>query len=193
MLLSNGMDCNMESQRSYGLIGSGAYHKFRNENAEGNSLQFGAFSAFSALRASPLKESFGEEAYSTNDLQCSSPSQTVATKKHEVNNGDNSSASNKCAKLQHEVFFEKQQEAMRQLMQGLLAQPTKNSAQKQLLAQVQESSAEASTMQEEEPLQMHQITKQVKEDANLKIEELSNSKVSQPAITRQSRWQQEPV
>jgi hypothetical protein len=38
---------------------------------------------------------------------------------------ENSLCSNNGTKLQHEVFFEKQQTAMRQLMQGLLNQPQK--------------------------------------------------------------------
>jgi hypothetical protein len=57
LLNSNGIDCNTESSRSIGLIGSGAYHQYKGEIADANSLRFGAFSAFSALRESPLKES----------------------------------------------------------------------------------------------------------------------------------------
>jgi len=57
LLNSNGIDYNTESFRSIGLIGSGAYHNYKDENIDANSLRFGAFSAFSALRASPLKES----------------------------------------------------------------------------------------------------------------------------------------
>ena len=57
---------------------------------------------------------------------------------------------------------------MRQLMQGLLTQPTQNSSQK--LAKIQESPDEASTMVQEEQVERKQ------EGANLKIEELSNSK-----------------
>jgi len=57
LLNSNGIDCNTESSRSIGLIGSGAYHHYKGDIVDANSLRFGAFSAFSALRASPLKES----------------------------------------------------------------------------------------------------------------------------------------
>lgn len=66
LLASNGMDCNTESQRSIGLIGSGTYHHYRGENNDAISFKFGAFSAFSALRASPLKESFKESHYSSS-------------------------------------------------------------------------------------------------------------------------------
>jgi hypothetical protein len=60
LLASNGIDANLQSQRSYGLIGSGAYHHYKGENQETNSLRFGAFSALSALRDSPLRESKNE-------------------------------------------------------------------------------------------------------------------------------------
>jgi hypothetical protein len=66
LLTSNGIDCNAESQKSIGLIGSGAYHHYRGDNNDANSFKFGAFSAFSALRASPLKESYKESRYSSS-------------------------------------------------------------------------------------------------------------------------------
>ena len=66
LLTSNGIDCNAESQKSIGLIGSGAYHHYRGDNNDANSFKFGAFSAFSALRASPLQESYKESRYSSS-------------------------------------------------------------------------------------------------------------------------------
>lgn len=118
-----------------------------------------------------------------------------------VRSCENSQESSKCMKLQHEVFFEKQQNAMKQLMAGLLAQPDKKPQQRQVLAQVKESSSEIETSrclmdktdQNENNSPNAGLAPKPKRDVNLKIEELSNDSFhnQNQLRTRESRWNQD--
>lgn len=91
------MDINAESLHSYGLIGSGAYHHYKGENQNTDSQRFGAFSAFSALRASPLRESSEEPSNKNADLQVGG--KTPQSNADKVMSTENSHSSTKCMKL----------------------------------------------------------------------------------------------